>query len=72
VHAAAAITSVIGALSALTPSASVAISVTVELPDAVGVPLICPLEVSIDNPLGRPVALHFSGGLPPVAVAVAE
>ena len=39
------------------PVVSVAVTVTAELPDAVGVPEITPVEVLIDRPAGRPVAL---------------
>ena len=38
------------------PAALVALRLTEELPDAVGVPEIKPLVVLIDNPAGRPVA----------------
>jgi hypothetical protein len=38
------------------PLPLVALSVTVEVPAAVGIPDINPLEVLTDNPLGKPVA----------------
>ena len=39
------------------PVVSVAVTVTLELPAAVGVPEIRPVEELIDRPAGRPVAL---------------
>ncbi len=36
---------------------SFTVTVTLELPDAVGVPVIRPVEALIDSPAGRPVAL---------------
>jgi len=38
------------------PLASVAVTVTEEVPGAVGVPLIVPVDELIDSPAGRPVA----------------
>ena len=38
------------------PMPSVTVTVTVLLPDAVGVPEISPLEALIASPAGRPVA----------------
>src|SRR5580698_7086328 len=39
------------------PVVSVAVTVTLEVPAVVGVPLITPVEALIDSPAGRPVAL---------------
>jgi len=33
-----------------------------------GVPVIAPVELLIDSPLGRPLALYIYGVVPPVAV----
>jgi hypothetical protein len=39
------------------PVALVALSVTLNVPDAVGVPLITPVEVLTLNPDGKPIAV---------------
>ena len=39
------------------PLLLIALSVTLEVPTAVGVPVIAPVLVLTDNPAGRPVAL---------------
>ncbi len=51
--------------------ASVTVTVTVLVPAAVGVPLICPVLALIAKPAGRPVALHVYGCVPPVAATAA-
>ena len=45
------------------PVLLVALSVAVEVPDAVGVPEIAPLLVFTDRPEGSPVALKLVGEL---------
>jgi len=52
------------------PIELLALTVAVKLPDAVGVPLISPVEVLIVSPDGRPVALKETGVL--VAVSCSE
>jgi hypothetical protein len=47
---------------------SVTVSDTEATPTAVVVPVIAPVELLIDNPLGRPLALYVYGVVPPVAV----
>jgi hypothetical protein len=56
---------------AVAPFASVTPNEAICVPAAVGVPLIVPL-VLIESPLGRPLADHMYGVLPPVAARVAE
>jgi len=51
--------------------ASVTLTTTVDVPAAVGVPEIVPVEELIDRPAGRPVADHVYGVVPPLAVGVA-
>jgi hypothetical protein len=46
---------------------SVTVTETVEVPVAVAVPVIAPVELLIDSPLGNPLALKLYGGVPPVA-----
>ena len=45
------------------PPALVALKLTLEVPVAVGVPLIKPVVVLITSPAGRPVALKLAGPL---------
>lgn len=52
------------------PAVLEAVSLTVNVPDAVGVPVILP-ALEHDSPEGSPVAVHVMGGVP-VAVRVAE
>jgi len=49
---------------------SVTVITTVDVPTELwaGVPLIAPVELMIDNPLGRPLALYLNGVVPPDAV----
>ena len=47
-----------------------AVTVTVKLPDAVGVPLIVPAELIVSPP-GSPLAAHVMVPVPPVAATVA-
>ena len=49
---------------------SVTVTVTVVLPNDVGVPVTWP-EVLIERPVGRPIALNVYGPVPPVAATVA-
>ena len=51
---------------------SVAVTLTLDVPVAVGVPLIVPELESMDNPAGNPVADQVKGGVPPVAATVVE
>jgi hypothetical protein len=48
---------------------AVAVTVTAKLPDAVGVPLISPVEVIV-SPAGSPLAAHVTVPVPPVAARV--
>jgi hypothetical protein len=50
---------------------SVTVILTVLAPNAVGVPLIAPVEAFRDRPRGNPVADHVYGALPPVAATMA-
>jgi len=43
--------------------------VTDEVPAVVGVPVIVPVELSIDSPTGRPVAAYVSVAVDEVSVA---
>jgi hypothetical protein len=52
-------------------SESVTVATTLKSPDAVGVPEITPAELMF-NPAGKPVADQEYGGVPAVAVSVAE
>ena len=54
----------------MAPESSVAVTVTDEVPAVVGVPEMVPVELSIDNPVGRPVAVHVSVAVDEVSVAV--
>ena len=51
------------------PEPSVAVRVTEQVQAVVGVPVIVPVEVSIDRPAGRPVADHVSVAVDEVSVA---
>jgi hypothetical protein len=53
---------------ALVPA--LAVTVTLKLPDVLGVPLIVP-AAEIASPPGRPLAVHVAVPVPPVAVRVA-
>ena len=55
------------------PPLSVTLTVNVDVPDAVGVPLIAPDELSV-NPAGRlPLTMdHVNGAVPPAAVRICE
>jgi hypothetical protein len=48
---------------------SFTVTVTVEAPTAVGVPVMAPLLL-MDNPAGSPVALNVRGEVPPLAATV--
>jgi hypothetical protein len=52
------------------PEPSVAVSVTEQVQAVVGVPVIVPVEPSIDSPAGSPVADHASVAVDEVSVAV--
>ena len=54
----------------LLPAKLVAVTLTVNVPDAVGVPVIFP-ALEHDSPLGNPEAVHVTE-VAPVAVRVAE
>jgi hypothetical protein len=49
--------------------ASVTVTLTVAAPAALGIPVIAPVEGSIDNPAGRPVAVQAYGVMPPEAAS---
>jgi hypothetical protein len=51
-------------------TALVALMETTDVPNAVGVPVICPVDVSNDSPEGRPVALKLVGEFVAVIVYV--
>ena len=51
---------------------SVALMVTEAVPEALGVPEICPVLALMLSPEGSPVADHAYGVLPPLALAVVE
>src|ERR1035437_6402403 len=51
--------------------ASVTGTLIVAGPATVGVPVMAPLEESINNPAGSPVAVHTNGVAPPVAATAA-
>jgi hypothetical protein len=53
-----------------TPYASVTFTVGEKVPVAVGVPVIVPLVVSIDSPVGSELAVQVSGVAPPDSVTV--
>ena len=55
----------------LTPAASFTLALTVNVPAAVGVPLMVPAAVAV-TPAGRPVTVQVYGGTPPDAVRLAE
>jgi len=54
-----------------TPVESVTVTLTVDVPGEVGVPLKVPFDAS-EMPLGSPLPDHEYGGVPPVAVKPAE
>jgi hypothetical protein len=47
------------------------VTVAVDVPAAVGVPLITPDEELMDNPIARPVADQAYGAVPPAALTAA-
>ena len=49
---------------------AVAVTVTLKLPDAPGVPLIVPAELIV-SPVGSPLAVQVTVPVPPVAARVA-
>ncbi len=49
---------------------AVAVTVTLKVPDAVGVPLIVP-PAEMLSPPGSPLAVHVAAPVPPVAARVA-
>ena len=51
---------------------SVAVTVTVELKGASGVPLMTPVVASSDSEVGSPTAVQVYGAVPPAACRVAE
>ena len=56
----------LNALLVLVPALSRTVTVTLDVPGAVGVPDMAPAADMV-RPPGKPVALHASGGTPPVA-----
>ena len=62
------------ALVAVAPLASVTWAVKLEVPVAVGVPLITPVEEFKDRPAGRlpTVTAHVNGEVPPLTERVCE
>jgi len=50
---------------------SVTVTVTVLVPAAVGVPVICPVLALIVSPAGNPAAPHVYGVAPPTAASAA-
>lgn len=63
--------SVLVAVRGVGKVASVTVTVTVLVPAAVGVPVICPVFGLIVRFAGKPVALHVYGVVPPTAATVA-
>src|SRR5690348_4979614 len=57
--------------SPVAPAASVAVTVTDDVPAAVGVPEMTP-EPEISRPAGRPLAVQAYGVVPPLALRVNE
>src|SRR5918994_7433107 len=55
---------------AVASAASLAVTVTLDTPAVVGVPVTSPVVPLIDSPAGRPVADHEYGAVPPEAVTV--
>ena len=55
---------------AVPPTESVTVTVTENVPDAVGVPDMTPLAALIVKPAGNPVADHAYGVVPPMAERV--
>lgn len=64
-------TKVLDALCGVGVDESVTITVTLLVPAAVGVPVICPVPAFIVNPAGKPVACHVYGVVPPAATTPA-
>src|SRR4051812_38183931 len=62
-------TTMVNEAEALTPPASVAVTVTVAVPASAGVPVSTPAADSV-RPAGRPVAVQVYGVAPPVATRV--
>ncbi len=62
---------VLDALWGVGDEESVTVTVTVLVPAAVGVPLICPVLALIAKPAGNPAALHVYGPVPPAAASAA-
>src|SRR5690348_12220740 len=60
----------VNSLAVVVPAASRTVTVTLDVPGAVGVPAIAP-AVDMLRPPGKPVALHASGATPPVAANAA-
>nr|WP_239177802.1 hypothetical protein [Actinoplanes octamycinicus] len=54
------------------PTVSVAVTVALVDPAAIGVPVTTPVCASMANPAGRPEADHVYGLAPPVAPTVRE
>ena len=57
-------------LDAVPPMSPVTVTVSGNVPAAVGMPRIVPVEASIDRPVGNLVADHSYGAVPPLAVGV--
>ena len=68
----AAITSVRFVFDAVAPAASVSETVTLNVPDAVGLSPMIPVAASIVSPAGNPDAVHANGAVPPVVAIVVE
>ena len=70
----AAATAILSDLVAVLLFASVTFAVKVDVPDAVGVPEIAPVEALSVNPAGSEplLTLHEYGVVPPLACSVAE
>jgi hypothetical protein len=54
------------------PETSVTVTVTANVPVAVGAPEMTPVLGLTERPPGRPVADHVNGAVPPFVVSVEE
>src|SRR5687767_8086381 len=64
------LTVILKVAAALASAASSAVTVTVDTPAVVGVPVTSPVAPLMVRPAGRPVADHSYGAFPPVALTV--
>jgi hypothetical protein len=61
----------VNGLLVVVPTLSRTVTVAFDVPGTVGRPEITP-TLEIVSPVGSPVAVHVNGGIPPVAVKLAE